>query len=89
MAGVRVCVCVCARARVCVSVCGAWREEWLRGNTNPRQAHLYEEVAHALGVEEVVLARDALDLLQVAHLGGGLDVSPRAIRILARPFSKA
>ena len=38
------------------------------------QARLLKEVLHLLGVEEGVLARDALDLLQVAHLGRRLDV---------------
>mmetsp|Transcript_6219 Transcript_6219/g.18530 ORF Transcript_6219/g.18530 Transcript_6219/m.18530 type:complete len:205 (+) Transcript_6219:2472-3086(+) len=38
------------------------------------QPRLLEEVAHALGVEVRVLARHALDLLQVANLGRRLDV---------------
>ena len=38
------------------------------------QARLLEEGRHFLGVEEGVLARDALDLLQVVDLGGCLDV---------------
>ena len=45
------------------------------------QVHLLEEVGHALR-EVLVLARDALDILQVAHLGR-LDVHGVHVRALS------